>query len=260
MDIKSKISWESLKANKKIIGVTLFCTLFMSILFFIFNSTQDEVSSVPASVSSDTDVSIPVAVDTTLTPEIEVALQEEITPLIKAGDMSACQNIQNEMYKKVCINNIALNKAYETKDISYCQYLDNELIPRADCERKIIFEKSITEESITACSEASDEALRLECENGYYFGLATKNNDPSICTKAADAGYCTDSYWLQQFMIDPSKVSCTSFSKDDVRNDCAKIKSLASSNFSNKDDFMKVCQTQKTDFFSMACNQLLNMR
>jgi len=49
----------------------------------------------------------------------ELQLQEQAGAIIKTKDFNRCDEIKDEMYHTVCINNIALNLAQETQDISY---------------------------------------------------------------------------------------------------------------------------------------------
>ena len=60
--------------------------------------------------------------------------------IIKGGDIEKCNTIESEYEKAICINNIALNLAQETMDISYCERVDNKLVSRDECERQIILE------------------------------------------------------------------------------------------------------------------------
>lgn len=191
--------------------------------------------------------------ETILSSEDEVKLQETIAPLIKNGDMKACEQVGNAMYRKVCINNIALNKAEETKDISFCQYLDNELIPRETCERQIIFQKSVATESVAACQETTNEALKKECEDSFGTRLALEKNDPSWCDRSQIPNECKDMVALGRFSTDPRNLDCASFSTEDAKNDCTSLKPLF---LSATPDFAKLtetCTTVKSPIFSHVC-------
>lgn len=189
---------------------------------------------------------------TALTTEEETQLQEQIAPLIAAGDMTACDQVQNDMYRKVCINNIALNKADETKDISYCQYIDGDLIPKADCERKIIFQKSTETVNISTCQEATTEALQKECENSFGIRLALEKNDPTYCDKAVSPEFCRDAVTLSVFMKDPINTECSVFESSEVIDDCEIIKPVFSTP-SDTTQLMNICQKLKSPIFSQLC-------
>lgn len=194
----------------------------------------------------------------------ELKLQEQVAPLITAGDMDACNQVQDDMYKKVCINNIALKKANDTKDISYCQYLDDKLITRESCERQITLQKSVEREDMSICSETKNETLQKQCENAYYFGLAQKKQNPSICDKDADsvrANQCWNIYHAQKLMM-PSdnstrqSVDCSLLRGKDEQKDCTAITSAL--NGANQQKIMEVCGTQTTQLFGMLC--MMNMQ
>ncbi len=202
--------------------------------------------------------------EATLATAEELKLQDEVETLIKAGDMNACSQIQNDMYKKVCINNIALNKARETNDISYCQYLDNQLIPRIDCERQILIPKSISEEDKTICSETKDVTLKQQCENSFLLGLAQKMNDPKVCDQNADnvnADQCWNGYYaslsLSQLMSKKqSTLECGTFRGVDAKADCGLITSAMKTN--NPLKLVESCQNQKTYTFFEFCMMIRN--
>jgi hypothetical protein len=193
--------------------------------------------------------------DTTLAPEAELKLQEQIAPLIKAGDMAACDQVQNTMYRSVCINNIALNKASETKDISHCQYLDNELIPRETCERQVIFQKSMEMENIGACNEATSDSLREECTASFHVSLAQKKNDPAICDQSATPTDCRDRFVFSQLMTAPQSADCSLFATTEAQTDCEALHPL----LTITPDLAKLasaCQNIKTQLFSFICRQV----
>ncbi|MBP9752140.1 MAG: hypothetical protein KBD19_04825 [Candidatus Moranbacteria bacterium] len=187
--------------------------------------------------------------ETTPSPETELKLQEEIAPLIKAGDMKACDSVSNDMYKKVCINNIALNKAEETKDIAYCRHIDNELIPRADCERQVVTTLSLEKEDQTLCDQATDETVKTQCKESYHLALALNKSDSTICTQASNPVTCTDNFFLQQFTQDPSKVSCDVFSTTEAQSDCAVLKKASA----DQKTFARFCQEKQSELFTPLC-------
>lgn len=201
--------------------------------------------------------------ETVLAPETELKLQEQVSPLIKAGDMKACDQVQNDMYKKVCINNIALQKAEETNDISYCRYLDDELITRESCERQVISQKSVEREDRNVCHETKNETLQKECEDAFFFGLAQKKQDPKLCDQDADtttADRCWNAYHVQGATAPESdgkqrSLDCSLLRGDDVKADCAAVAPALESRSLQK--LAEVCQTRKTDTFGLICMMAL---
>lgn len=188
-------------------------------------------------------------VDAKLTVAEELAFQEQITPLIAAGDISACSAVQNDFYQKVCINNIALNKAEETKDISYCQHIDNELIPKGDCERDIVISLSIEKEDAALCDHATVEEVQIQCHENYHLALATKKNDISLCEQSSDATTCSDRFLLQQFRQEPSLVACEAFSTAAAQSDCTVLKEAEG----DQRALMEFCVTTQSPLFRTLC-------
>ena len=227
------------------IGVALVITMLSALFFFKIGDDGQKRQATEEKAS--------------LTSEQELKLQEQIAPLIKGGDMKACDSVQNDMYKKVCINNIALNKAEETKDIAYCQYLDNELIERSSCERQIMNQKAIEKEDKSVCSETKDEKLKQECEDSFLFGMANKKQDPKLCDQDTDktkADQCWNGYYAQKMMIptDDGKRSspdCGLFRGEDTKADCQALASAMKGNDQQK--LMESCQSQKTRTFFQVC-------
>lgn len=234
---------DPLKKNEQILKyalIALAVTLVLVTLsaLFFFDTETDNSNGQPKQ-------------EVSLTPEQELKLQEQIAPLIKAGDMAACDQVQNDMYKKVCINNIALNKAEETKDIAYCQHLDNELITRADCERQVVSILSLEREDISVCDTATDTNVRTQCRDNFAISLAMKKDDSAVCDQSANPAQCKDLFHLQQFMQDPTKVSCDSFSTPEAQADCAALKPLATETDPQK--LAEFCQNKQSELFSQLC-------
>lgn len=165
-----------------------------------------------------------------LTTAEELKLQEQVGDIIKTKDLGQCDGIENEMYKKVCINNIALNLAQETQDISYCQKLDNELVPIRDCESRVVFAKSLEREDIAVCQETKDQELQKQCQDSFYSQLALKKEDINICSQAPSeeqANLCYNSFLItRDFTKDSKNFNCTLLKGLDTQEDCQKMKEL----------------------------------
>jgi hypothetical protein len=240
--------------NKRNMLLLIGGSLMVLVVFFFIGLTiftsNDPVPPNPAPV---------VEKETSLTLEEELAFQEQISPLIAAGDMTACDQVQNDRYQKVCINNIALSKAEETNDISYCQHIDNELIPRADCERQVVDTLSQEREDITVCNQATDTEVQTQCKESYHLALALKKNDQTICMQATNPSNCSDTFYLRQFMQDPAKVSCDLFFTPEAQADCAALKAVAT----DQQALMQFCQEKQSPLFALFCQskgmQLLNL-
>jgi hypothetical protein len=224
-------------------GSLLVLVVFFLIGLKLFTNSIDTPSlDIPAVTSEEKE----------LTPEEEAALQEEIAVLIKVGELAGCDQIQDDMYRKVCINNIALNRAKETNDIAYCQHIDNELIPRADCERQVVSTLSLENEDQTICDQATDETVKTQCKESYQLAIATKKDDVTSCAQATNPDMCIDTFYFQKFMQSSDLVSCDSFSTLEARTDCASLKEVGSDQIA----FLQFCEKEKTSVFAFFCQTI----
>lgn len=197
-----------------------------------------------------------------LTPEKEIEFQKQAGEIIKTKDFSSCNAIKNEMYQSVCVNNIALNLAQETKDISYCLKLDNKLVPIAECERQIVSQLSLEKEDKAICQTATDETVAKGCEEFYLFGLANKKQDPDICDQDPDktkADQCWNAYHVQK-TLSPQGLSgagtapslgCSILRGADAKADCVLISEAKKDN--NPQKLEMSCQNLKTQLFFRIC-------
>lgn len=181
----------------------------------------------------------------------ELQIQEELGVLIQTGSFDECKKINDAYYETVCINNIALALADEKLDVSFCQKIDNKLIPIIECERQVVMKKSIEREDMHICDEATDSGVREQCRTSFAIGLALKKNDIRACEQEATPERrteCADMFLFQtEFLADPSKFTCSKFREEDVRTDCVA--------FSKQDlsQGMGECSTLKTDLFINQC-------
>ena len=198
----------------------------------------------------------------TLSTEEELALQAQAGEIIKTKDFGGCDAIQNQMYRSVCINNIALNLSQETGDISYCLKLDDKLVPIAECERQIVSKQSIEKEDKAICQTATDEAVVKECEESYLFGLAGKKQDPSICDQEPDktkADQCWNMYHVQKTLLHPGlqgagtspSLNCSVLRGVDAKADCTLMNEVKKDN--NPQAIQQSCQNLKTPLFLQIC-------
>jgi len=158
----------------------------------------------------------------------ELKLQEQTAEIIKTNNYNECDKIEDAMYKKVCINNIALKLAEETLDISHCQKLDNELVPRDDCERNVIASKSIKNDDISACLETKNQELQAQCQDNYYIQFSQKKDDIGICEQASAKeikDLCYNTYLInKKFTADKDNFNCSTLRGIDEQVDCQTMK------------------------------------
>jgi len=193
----------------------------------------------------------------------ELKLQEQTAEIIKTNNYNECDKIEDAMYKKVCINNIALKLAEETLDISHCQKLDNELVPRDDCERNVIASKSIKNDDISACLETKNQELQAQCQDNYYIQLSQKKDDIGICEQASAKeikDLCYNTYLINKnFSADKDNFDCSTLRGIDEQADCNIIKEQLkqpgpTQGFPiNPSLGMSYCPDLKTDLFTAYC-------
>lgn len=181
----------------------------------------------------------------------ELQLQNQISEIIETKNFERCDEVDDEMYKNVCVNNIVLNLALETLDISYCYKLDDQLMSVASCERELVMKKSLDKEDINVCDEATNEEPRKRCRDLFWFNLALKKNDIKICDNyqiGKDRNYCYDEYLFQkEFLGNTEKFNCDLFQGSQTRTDCGIFQA-------NQNDLIGACRKMKSGLFINYCH------
>lgn len=160
-----------------------------------------------------------------ITVEEELQLQNQVVNIVSALDFSGCDSVENELYRTVCVNNIALQLAEKNLDVSYCQKIDDTLILISDCERKVVFKKSIDTENIAVCGEAQNQSVQETCKNSFYSNLAKKKDDVSICNQIQDklgADACYNSYII--YTVGTEDLDCLLLKGEEAQLECARQK------------------------------------
>ncbi len=220
------------------------------LFFFVFIYFYQEFIPEP---ESQPNIQItPLSKSKKLTPEEEIELQKKAAEIIKTNDFNRCQEIENQIYRTVCINNIALNLAEEKQDISYCQKLDDKLISIASCERQVLLKKSQDKEDINICNETENSKIQKECEGSFWPSLAIKKKEINLCDNISteqEKNSCYDNYLFQQeFMKSESNFDCQKFYSQQVKLDCPIYKE----NILNKKPI--ACDALKSDLFFNYCS------
>jgi hypothetical protein len=232
--------------KKNLIIAITFLIVFLGIIGFFVS--KKSVSNLPVAQGVPTETEME-----TISPEVETKLQEQIAEIIKTKDFERCKEVNNEMYRTVCINNIALNLASETQDISYCQKIDNKLVPIETCESQIILKKSLEKEDINVCLETTNQDLQKRCQDSFWVSLAQKKEDVSVCENIkedATKNYCHDSYLFdnEYTQNDPVLFSCDKFNDEQTKADCLLRRDI----LNNKTTF-KSCDDFKSSLFLNYC-------
>lgn len=187
----------------------------------------------------------------------EQKLQGQIAEIIKSKDITRCGAVTDAIYSAACVNNIALTLAEERGDISYCARVDGKLVSRTQCEQQVVYKKSLQNEDIAVCKESTFENIVKQCEESFYFSLALKKNDPTVCYRDSDktkGDMCYDRVFLlkNKNMADLKTLSCGDLRSPFAEEDCRSFKSTFSAQVSTERIF-SFCEKQKTNLFQDVC-------
>lgn len=161
--------------------------------------------------------------------EAEWRAQEEtnVAAIIQGGNFEACGRVAytNENgidYRGVCVNNVALKKAQETLDISWCDKLDDRSVSRDECRKSVIYQKLARERKIETCELFKGDEERVICRDIYWQEEAAHANDPRLCEKVSggteEKAACRDEVSLRRLAAG-EHIQCSSFSSGLV-SDC----------------------------------------
>lgn len=182
----------------------------------------------------------------------EQKLQERVSAIVAGKDFGRCNEIQDEMYRKVCINNIALNLAQEKQDASYCQKMDGKLMSVADCESQVVPQKALEQQDVKICQEAETSEIQTACYENFWLDSALQKSDIKLCENLAtsqEKDICFDRYLFQkEFFENSGDFQCNKFRQQQVQADCKTYQS----NFS--DAKFNPCQKLKSREFSAYCS------
>ncbi len=221
-------NWD--KGDVIIVAIIVFVGLFL-ISFIQLSMQSKSQDSFIEIVEINNQVVIPVEDNVELG---EIELQQQVAVLIKSKDFSSCSQVDDNLYKKVCVNNIALNLAYEKLDITYCQKLDDELVSIDDCVSTVAFQGAIENNDITFCKDIIDDELQKDCEVSFYQQMSIIDENVALCDNLEEdlRVNCVNSYYLQtEFAVDLDNFACSKLIGDDLQSDCEIMKN-AESNFS----------------------------
>lgn len=187
----------------------------------------------------------------------ELKLQEEVGILIESGDIQACEQIADEMYKSVCINNIALEKAEETKDISWCQLLDGELVSVSSCETPYVTDAAIAATDVSICATASATESKSDCTLAYAYSVSLSTSAPNVCDEVLtgeQADGCWNSYYVESGLSADS-FACPLLRGEDAQADC---QVFTSAMLSPETSLQTTCQSLTSSLFMTACFERLD--
>ncbi|VAW11539.1 hypothetical protein MNBD_BACTEROID05-650 [hydrothermal vent metagenome] len=191
--------------------------------------------------------------------EKEIILQKQAGDIINTGDIKACDQIDNDMYKSVCRNNIALELAQKNLDIKGCENIENETT-KGSCLLDVSLKSAIQNKSALVCESIKDEKSRAQCVELYYVNTAVNKSGEDTCANIADVNgktLCQDTNILYDgFSLDSSKFNCEQFKSENSINDCKAFQEIVKTQPGPMDTF---CAYFKTNLFKRFCTQQPNI-
>jgi len=152
--------------------------------------------------------------------EWRAAQEGNVAAIVQGGNFEACGRIDytNENgvdYRSVCVNNVALKKAQETLDISWCEKLDDRSLSRAECRKSVIYKKLLEERKIEVCELFTEEEERNICRDAYWQAEAAYAGDARLCEKvsggAEEKTACRDEVALRRLAAG-ERIQCSALS------------------------------------------------
>jgi hypothetical protein len=192
---------------------------------------------------------LPVPAEEVNQAEREAQLQAQADELIATNDLSRCEEIADDMYRKVCINNVAINQAMETGDASWCELVDGELLQEEDC-RSFAGIQNTPE----VCEALSGEE-RTNCFYGLVFAEAVSLEDPSLCGQLEDEASVVICH--NQTILageSPGAFSCDLLQGVDVQTDCRYINTAVTEAIRAEEPPDIDCNNLLTGYFEPLCS------
>ena len=156
-----------------------------------------------------------------ITADSEVELQEKVSAIVEEGNLSRCEGVVDETYRKICINTVAINLAKKTGDMAYCQKVDGELVAQDACTKESILSASLEKEDVSLCEGLEAPSEKDACRKTFYAVVPGKRNDSNLCVGAPDEAYCRDTVLFRaEYGKNGLPYECTKFQSPQVKEDC----------------------------------------
>lgn len=265
--IESDAPVSSPSFSRKII-IAIGAVAILAVIGWVFIAIQQS----PQTTQPVIEPSVPAA---TTTPELsveeEIAFQTQADELIAAGDLTRCEEIDNGMYRAVCINNIALTQAQETGDISLCEKMDGELIPESECKSMVVAAALEDAVSPDACALLDNVDQSRACRSAFYTERAVSSLDKSVCDEISNAQYemtCRDQVLLfmqTSELHELASLDCSVYESKPAQEDCTLFGAVTDL-LENSEQLQaqeahariaNVCIQMKTPGFQNACGLIL---
>lgn len=168
-----------------------------------------------------------------LKPPERLTTQELVAKIVASGRLSRCAQVHGAIidgidYETVCRNNVSYQLALKTLDVSYCEKLDDIMVPREACAGSVLLRKVVQERNLSVCEAAGvAETVRRRCEIVYWTKRAIRENDIAICAgdsvPSGGKTACEWDFWNEAILANPVNISCNGLPKL-LENDCANFK------------------------------------
>ena len=188
----------------------------------------------------------------------EAYLQKQLSEVVENKDFSKCDEITDDFYKKVCINNVAVELSKESLDIAYCERVDGELISKSYCQEQVLLLKFEKEETGDFCKKLQSTNEQEDCLINFYNRLALRKDNAEICqsiTETEQVDFCHDNYIVSKsFAQNPEKFNCLFLKNIDARSDCESMKPvILNSDPTLPSKMNEKCLLLKTRIFTPYC-------
>lgn len=178
---------------------------------------------------------------------------ERTARVVATKDVAGCEAIADETYRKICINNIVLKLAEETKDTSYCDKLDGEMVKPDDCKIQLVAASLKEANDPSACNTIIDEDRRTVCIASFYIQKALSEKNAAACGQLTKEmqNYCKEAVsLLGTISLGTLKdFSCDTLKDPALKADCVNIKRA----FLTPKPTAQVCQAVRTPYFAELC-------
>ena len=185
--------------------------------------------------------------------ETAINEQKKYEEIYENGNIIDCNGLFDQNLKNMCLNNLAIKKSIEEKDIAYCDYLDNDLYMIDDCKINVIASYSDETNYLENCNILEKEVTVKKCKERFEFDKNVLSSDYSVCNDIAnkeEKDFCYSSVLVMK-IINKEDLACSGLKEiEEIENDCYSLReSLESSDFAS-------CEVYKTKIFKEICLNL----
>ena len=160
------------------------------------------------------------------TPEIKAKNNHDaMLGALHSGDISDCSKITwSEELKEQCEDNISYSNILKTGDESQCDGLNNELL-RTQCHNRIYMTAAVDEQDISICDMITEEGLKSMCLDQVQMILsryAKSADDCAVISSESIRKQCEDNFYLQASKENLSVESCDNIADSNLSGECKK--------------------------------------